>query len=36
MRQHSPMIPDLQNDFAFDELRSEPRYRAVVQRVGIP
>ena len=34
VRQHSPMILDLQNDFIFDGLRSEPRYRSIIRRIG--
>ncbi|HTV09617.1 MAG TPA: winged helix-turn-helix domain-containing protein [Candidatus Aquilonibacter sp.] len=36
VREHSPMIFDLQNDTAFDSLHSNPHYRAIVQKVGLP
>jgi TolB-like protein/DNA-binding winged helix-turn-helix (wHTH) protein len=36
VRQHAPPVLDLQNDTAFDSLHSDPRYRALVQRIGLP
>ncbi len=36
VRQHSPMLFDLQNDTAFDSLHSDPRYRAIIQKIGLP
>jgi DNA-binding winged helix-turn-helix (wHTH) protein/tetratricopeptide (TPR) repeat protein len=35
VRQHSPMIFDLQNDTAFDPLHTDPHYRAIVRKVGL-
>ena len=36
VRQHSPMIFDLQNESLFDGLHSDPHYRAIVKRIGLP
>jgi len=36
VRQHSPMIFDIQNNYSFDGLHAEPRYRAIVHRIGLP
>jgi DNA-binding winged helix-turn-helix (wHTH) protein len=36
VRQHSPMLFDLQNDTAFDSLHADPHYRAIVQKIGLP
>ncbi len=36
LRQHGPQLLDLQNDSAFDSLHSDPHYRAIVQRTGLP
>ena len=35
-REHSPRLVCLQNDPSYDFLRSEPRYRAIVKKVGLP
>jgi TolB-like protein/DNA-binding winged helix-turn-helix (wHTH) protein len=34
--QHCPAILDIQNDPAFDFLHSDPHYRAILQKVGLP
>ena len=34
--QHAPPILDIQNDAAFDILHSDPHYRAIVQKIGLP
>jgi TolB-like protein/DNA-binding winged helix-turn-helix (wHTH) protein len=34
--QHSPLLLDIQNDCSFDFLHSDPRYRALVQKIGLP
>ena len=36
VNQHSPMLFDLQQDTTFDVLHSDPHYRAIVQRIGLP
>ena len=36
VRHHAPPILDIQNDTAFDSLHSDPHYRAIVKRVGLP
>jgi TolB-like protein/DNA-binding winged helix-turn-helix (wHTH) protein/tetratricopeptide (TPR) repeat protein len=36
IRQHAPPILDIQNDAAFDSLHSDPHYRAIVQKIGLP
>lgn len=36
VRQHSPLIFDVQNEPCFDGLHSDPHYRAIVQRIGLP
>ena len=36
LRQHGPQLLDLQNDPAFDSLHSDPHYRAIVQKTGLP
>jgi TolB-like protein/DNA-binding winged helix-turn-helix (wHTH) protein len=36
LRQHAPPILDIQNDTAFDALHSDPHYRAIVQKIGLP
>jgi hypothetical protein len=33
--QHAPFIPHLQCDSRFDFLHSEPRYRAIVKKIGL-
>ena len=35
-RQHSPQLLWIQTDPAFDFLHNDPRYRALVQRIGLP
>lgn len=35
-RQHSPHLLFIQNDPAYDFLHSDPRYRAIIQQVGLP
>jgi TolB-like protein/DNA-binding winged helix-turn-helix (wHTH) protein/cytochrome c-type biogenesis protein CcmH/NrfG len=34
--QHAPPLLDIQNDTAFDSLHSDPHYRAIVQKIGLP
>jgi hypothetical protein len=36
IRQHAPPVLDIQNDTAFDSLHSDPYYRAIVQKIGLP
>jgi TolB-like protein/DNA-binding winged helix-turn-helix (wHTH) protein len=36
VNQHSPMLFDLQQDTTFDILHSDPHYRAIVQKTGLP
>jgi TolB-like protein/DNA-binding winged helix-turn-helix (wHTH) protein len=36
VRQHAPPVLDLQQDTAFDSLHSDPHYRAIVQKIGLP
>ena len=36
LRQHSPQILWIQTEKKFDFLHSDPRYRAVIQRLGLP
>jgi TolB-like protein/DNA-binding winged helix-turn-helix (wHTH) protein len=36
LRQHAPPVLDIQNDTAFDSLHSDPHYRAIVQKIGLP
>jgi TolB-like protein/DNA-binding winged helix-turn-helix (wHTH) protein len=36
VQQHSPQLFDIQEDTSFDLLHGDPRYRAVVRRVGLP
>ena len=36
MRNHDPTILDIQNDAAFDALHSDPHYRAIIQKTGLP
>ncbi len=35
-RQHSPSLLFVQNDPAYDFLHSDPRYRAIIQQMGLP
>ena len=34
--QHSPSLFEIQEETAFDSLHSDPHYRAIVQKVGLP
>jgi len=36
LREHSPRLVFLQNEPVFDFLHSEPRYQAIVQKLGLP
>jgi TolB-like protein len=36
LRQRSPALFDIQNDTSFDALHADPRYRAIVQKIGLP
>ncbi|HEY4009499.1 MAG TPA: winged helix-turn-helix domain-containing protein [Acidobacteriaceae bacterium] len=36
LRQHAPAILDVQNDTSFDSLHTDPHYRAIVQKIGLP
>lgn len=35
-RQHSPLLLDVQNDSAYDFLHPDPRYRSLIQHIGLP
>ena len=35
-REHSPSLTDLQNEPVFDFLHSDPRYQALVRKIGLP
>lgn len=35
-RQHSPLLLDIQNDCSFDFLHSDPRYRSLIRKIGLP
>ncbi|HEY2470569.1 MAG TPA: winged helix-turn-helix domain-containing protein [Terracidiphilus sp.] len=35
-RQHSPRLLWIQSDPAFDSLHSDPRYRSLIQQIGLP
>ena len=35
-KQRSPLVLEIQNDPAFDFLHSDPRYRALVRKIGLP
>ena len=36
LRQHSPLILEIQNDTAYDFVHSDERYRSIVRRIGLP
>ena len=36
VRQHCTLIFYVQTDFLFDDLHADPRYRAIIQRIGLP
>jgi tetratricopeptide (TPR) repeat protein len=36
LRQHSPRLLELQEETAFESLHSDPHYRSIVQKTGLP
>jgi hypothetical protein len=35
-REHSPLLLWIQTDPAYDFLHADPRYRSLIQRIGLP